>query len=163
MDSSLMNRPSDHGLGYTWFSIRRTPRRWRRRIAVMRTSSRAGSIGSGRVATVSSSLRPLAHRPVDLGIGRAEIEWLELPRLHPFLAQCLRVRKLHQRRGRRVRQAAIGELDLGQHLELAAVADRSVPDEQAVLAARDDLRAEVVGRPELWLGETLHPAGDLAV
>ena len=48
--SSLMNRPSDHGRGYTCASMRSTPRRWRRRIgATIDVERRPGSsVGLGR-------------------------------------------------------------------------------------------------------------------
>src|SRR3954449_4660501 len=123
MASSPMKSPSDHGRGYTWFSILSTPRRCRRRIVVMRTSSPPGSIATGLAAITRSRVGVVvAGGPVDLGVRLAQVEGRDLPRLHVLLVQCLGVRELHERRRGRVREPEVGELDLGDPLERFGVA-----------------------------------------
>src|SRR4051794_3945648 len=100
--------------------MRRTARRWRRRIATMSMCSCSGSRRSGSAA--------MACGPVDLGVGLAEVEGLELPRVHELLAHGPGVGQLHERAGRGVGHAGLGDLDVAELLEVLGIAQRPVAD-----------------------------------
>ena len=101
------------------------------------------------------------RRPVDLGIGRAQVDRLDLAGIDPLLPQRPGVRELHQRRRRRVGVAT--DLAAEALEDLVAVPQRTVADAQHVLAPREQIGDELVDRADPRLGDLLHPAGHLAV
>src|SRR5438067_963734 len=106
--------------------MRSTARRWRRRIGTMSMCSSSGFRWSGSAA--------MARGPVDLGVGLAEVEGLELPRVDELLPERSGVGELHERAGRRVRHARLADLDVAEVLEVLGEAHGSVADGQALLA-----------------------------
>src|SRR5688572_4836858 len=105
--SSDRNRPSVQGFGYTSGSMRSTWRRWRRRNG---TRSTCRSV-SARGSAVTRSLA-MSGLPVDLRVGLAQVERLELPRADEVLSQRPGVGELHERRRRREGDACLADLDL---------------------------------------------------
>src|SRR5215207_7431582 len=94
--------------------------------------SNAGDLGSNLDSTlmVSVSCSRLADRPVDLDIGSAEADRLDLVRTHPFLAQGAGVGELHQCTDRRMhRRADLAAMSVDDHI---AVALGPVTDAQRV-------------------------------
>ena len=80
-----MNSPSDHGRGYTWLSMRSTPRRWRRRIGVTRDLEQVRVDGRHRAAAIERALSRVDQLISASGLRR--YSGCELPRLHELLAQ----------------------------------------------------------------------------
>src|SRR5207244_10304686 len=156
--SSLMNRLSDHGRGYTCASMRSTERRWRRRIGTSCTASSSERRSSRACATLTGP--PF---PVDLRVGLAEVERLELPRGQELLAQGPRVGQLDEGRGRRVRVAYRPELRARHVVEDLGVTQGAVTEQEAVRACRLELRREIGRRAQLVRRETLCTTGDLSV
>jgi hypothetical protein len=101
--------------------------------------------------------------PVDLGVGLAQVERRQLPRLHEVLAQRTRVGELHERLGRRIGVRGAAVLRPPVALERVAVPDRAVADEEAVLARGLEVGREVVGGADSVVAHPLHTAGDVAV
>ena len=87
----------------------------------------------------------LAPVPVDLGVGLAQVEDLELRRVHELLAHGPGVGQLDQGPGRRVRRADGPQLDPPVGGEGLGVADGAVADDEAVLARRHQLVRQVAG------------------
>ena len=73
----------------------------------------------------------VSGRPVDLGVGLAEVERLEVPRVHQLLPQSVRVGELHERRRRGMGEPLLGELDSPQVLERRGIATGAVADQEA--------------------------------
>src|SRR4051812_35299700 len=112
-------------------------------MGTMWTSRSSSRISSG---TRAATMTPLSPGPrtgagcgppleVRLGVGFAEVERLQLPRLDELLADRPGVRQLDQRRRRRVRLPDRSELDAGGLVEHVGVAQGAVADHQAVVAA----------------------------
>src|SRR5436305_6344870 len=133
-----MNKLRDHGRGYTWTSMRMTERRCRRRIGTSWTSRSSDRSFSSRTAISASPRLPLAvpRLPVDLGVGLAQVERLELPRGHELLPQGPRVGELHQGGGRWIGVAEIAELRARRLGEHRRVAQGAVAEHQALLSGR---------------------------
>src|SRR5215207_1706303 len=95
--------------------------------------SNAGDLGSNLDSTlmVSISCSRLADRPIDLDIGSAKVDRLDLVGAHPFLAQGAGVAELQQGTGRRGhRRADLAAMPVDDHI---AVALGPVTDAQRVL------------------------------
>ena len=69
----------------------------------------------------------------------------------------------HERCGRRVGKALVGDLDLGHTNEAVPIAQRPVADEKAFGAGGLQVAVEIIGGHDLWFGHPLKPTGYLAI
>ena len=134
---------------------------WRRRIGSSATPLPFDRTRNLRQHAHAGDLLAGAGRPVDLGVGLAEVHGPDVLRADPLLAQRPGVGELHERPGRRVR--LVGDLAVEAVEQLGPVPLRPVADAERLLAARQHVGDELVHRPDPRRDDLLQAARHLPV